>query len=503
MAHRPGIIFIAALLLALLVRWPYLTLAGLDLDEATSAHIARDAPAVIWTAAQEDIHPPLYYLLLHPFTQLDVGDPLTKEWPYRLLSLLAGLGIAGCLWGMGTLLERPAAQRWSLWWFALSPFAVLYTTYARSFALVTLFAALAAWSALRWWHDASAKQPVPWWIPLSFAVAIGAGCWTFYFALPYALALLAVGAWWLKGDVRQLRLWLLSGSAGLAAFLPWVPVVLRQRGMLDAGDQAVRPDQLPFADLALQLGRNLAQIPNNLLTFQWPVPDLLAVALWLAALWLIVRDLRAPEGGSAQPLRRALASVFVLALVLILVLFLPRNIWLQERYTFLLLPIGWLLLEAALDHLRLLARTIVLSAMVLLSGMALGFTLPLVQEDFRGAAALLAEQAEPGEPVIVVAGFCTIPLEHYWPGGAAHCLPYNSFDRANADQLRQLSGRLDALVRVSGIRQVWLVISHDQRGRASRGGATLRELLTHHLGEPTLQRFHAVEVYRYGVGTER
>ncbi|HYE76731.1 MAG TPA: hypothetical protein VEI97_01985, partial [bacterium] len=55
----------------LLLRLPLLALNGLDLDEATSTTVAAQNPlAIIRTSATNDIHPPLFYLLLWPFRQM-------------------------------------------------------------------------------------------------------------------------------------------------------------------------------------------------------------------------------------------------------------------------------------------------------------------------------------------------------------------------------------------------------------------------------------------------
>ena len=127
-------------------------------DEVLSVNIARLPLGRITTALRHDGAPPLYYLLLHAWMRV-FG---TGTASVRALSGLAGTLTLIPMWFIGRRLDlrrvrlglapadAPAVVAWSaLLLFALSPFAIRYSTEARMYALVMLFVALGYLAVVR------------------------------------------------------------------------------------------------------------------------------------------------------------------------------------------------------------------------------------------------------------------------------------------------------------------------------------------------------------------
>ena len=126
------------LLLALGLRLYRLDAQSLWNDEGTSVALAqRDLPTITRNAAG-DIHPPLYYYLLHFWIRL-AGQ---GEFAVRSLSVLAGVALVGGAYLLGRrLFGLPTAILAALI-SALSPFQVYYSQEARMYVFVSLFGLL-------------------------------------------------------------------------------------------------------------------------------------------------------------------------------------------------------------------------------------------------------------------------------------------------------------------------------------------------------------------------
>jgi len=129
---------LAIILLALGLRLYRLDAQSLWNDEGTSVALAqRDLPTITRNAAG-DIHPPLYYYLLHVWVRL-VGP---SEFAVRSLSALAGVALVGGTYLLGRRLFDPPTALIAALVSALSPFQVYYSQEARMYIFVSLFGLL-------------------------------------------------------------------------------------------------------------------------------------------------------------------------------------------------------------------------------------------------------------------------------------------------------------------------------------------------------------------------
>lgn len=264
----------AALCLHRLGRWPQWV------DEAFTWMVIRRNFDGIVLGAAKDRHPPLYYLLASPFTEL--GD---TDFVLRLPSAIAAIGaVAVLVWAAFRHLEEEEA------WVAatvaaLSPFVVLFAHTARMYALLALFGAVMTMAALQIARGRGVGLA-------AVALAIGAAgaIWTHYAALAGigGAAMGAVIGALLDRDApmraRLTRAAVASVAVGvaLASFLPW----------------AQGPLQEQLATKDAPAARTLSVLKYLFWNFDGRVPTLSWVVLALQALGVgVAAWRRGPVGG--------------------------------------------------------------------------------------------------------------------------------------------------------------------------------------------------------------
>ncbi len=213
------------------LRLQALTLQDIWWDEARNIDVALRPFLQVAVAPELDIHPPVYFWLLHGWARLldlQMGmAPDLLAFGTRLLSVMAGvIGIAllarlaQAIDGASAGLVAGLLAAWSPFWLAESQESRMYTV---AYAWL-LLAALAFWLADPSPARASAKRAV-------FVVASAAALLTHYNAV---FVLAAWYGWWLIAALRSatrpaaLRTWLLSGVATALLVLPVAPIALRQ-----------------------------------------------------------------------------------------------------------------------------------------------------------------------------------------------------------------------------------------------------------------------------------
>lgn len=140
---------------------------SLWLDEALSVVFSRPAlRPMLSTIVNQDLHPPLYYLILH-FWMRVVGQ---SEFAVRFPSVFEGLPVVAATYALGSaVLHRPADGGRSrvvgvlgAIFIAFSPFMVYYAQEARMYSLLATFGALsslALWKVLRAVSSAGTLPP--------------------------------------------------------------------------------------------------------------------------------------------------------------------------------------------------------------------------------------------------------------------------------------------------------------------------------------------------------
>jgi hypothetical protein len=446
------LILLSILLLATGLRFYRLDTQSFWNDEGNAARAAERSIPLILEAAEGDIHPPGYYLLLHFWRGL-VGE---SEFSLRALSALCSILTVALTYGLGRrLLGVPVGIGGALL-AALSPLAVYYSQEARMYALLGLLSTASTYLLL--FHVLRPTShvlrstshvlrptshvfcPTPYisgWIPLvGYVLTAAAGLYTHY-AFPFILMVhnLLFLTWWGTrggagaGDARMTRMesngtngvgaspvrgirairgvrdwrllagWAALQGAALLLFAPWLPIALRAvTGWPSAGGGYSVGGGLLDLFRALTVG-----ITMGATEARWGL--VVAGPLLLAGLW--------PERGKVGPVG-ALAAWLLLPITLILALDLYKPAYL--KFLLVVLPPFHLLLAHGTEQLSRLTSDVSRStfhASRLTLYAFLLFTAPLpslhnlyfdpayARDDYRQIAADIEAAARPGDGIIL------------------------------------------------------------------------------------------------------
>jgi mannosyltransferase len=199
-------------------------LDGLSLweDEIFTATRAPWPPAelIAWTAG--DVHPPLYYLLIHGLLALGKSDWLLR-WPSALFGVLS----LALVYRLGRELFGRTAAIAGMALLALSPFALRYDQEARMHALFMFLSLLSIFCLVK----AMRAGGRTWWA--AFALVTALNLYTIYFAfLVLGMEALWVGLTLVFLPRRRERIahyalrFTFYSLTALALYLPWWPSFL-------------------------------------------------------------------------------------------------------------------------------------------------------------------------------------------------------------------------------------------------------------------------------------
>ena len=465
----PRILTIVALIvlfgLALGARLYKLDYQSLWLDEAVSLDRAKHDVAFIWDESMSgrDQNPPLYFLALHYWHQYI--DPNEGEADIRLPSVIAGMIGVAALSALGWMMYGRSVGLIVGLIGALNPFLVWYSQEARSyafsfcFATLTLLCLLIAWkSQLRWWWVLA-------WI--GFLLFGLAGLYSHFFGV------FVVGFAPLLGLLVGWRRWwnwiALAATLGISGWL-YMPVVKTALSLSGSSVTWRRFVELPESARRLVSAfayrkLNIPEEPALYLIFC----GILALAiLWavVALFWKKPVDAGAQMHPSAASLFLVLYLVVPVIVVYILSLKLPLY---EERYFIVFAPAFYLLIAEAIAvtwrRIPIIGPILGISGLIFVTIVSL-ITIDLntwnpdyKKEDFRAMARYIAAQAAPGDAVVILAAYSSIPFDYYYHSqfqGQGEVIPYGS-DPTNPAQV------VESMTRIAQQHsRVWLVLSHDE-----------------------------------------
>lgn len=463
----------AVTLVGLVLRFTLIGAKSLWLDEAFSVWVAGLDPGRIWrTTLQIDVHPPLYYWLLHLWI-----DPFSGEIAVRSLSALLSAATVPVLYLVGREIGGRGLGLLVAGLQAVSPLHVWYAQQTRMYALISLTAALALLCAVRLLTGGrGVRATLLTWAGFVLATTATALVHNVGVLLPatFAVFVAAVGVGRFVADRRgrhdpdrtapldrlgevgrpgaDLRLWLGGLLAVAVLWLPWLPGFVAQTGRVD-GEFWIPPptSRDVLAHLRDQLS---AYAPGGLAV---PLVAGAAVLVGLAAWHLRHR----PE------LLGLLALLVVGPLVAELLVSLRRPIFSSRTLIWTSLPLT-VLVGIGLLQLRLRPLVAAATAALLAVNAVSLVTYYRAEglENWRSAAAYVADRARPGDVALFSAGWTELPFAYYYrsTGGEPidlHGLPVDAFDRGVLEPKMAPTDvpRLDQLV--EGRARVWLVLSHD------------------------------------------
>ncbi len=389
----PRLCLLGALLAGLVLRVLRLRFQPLWWDEGYSVWFAGHSLAEMVQLTSLDIHPPLYYALLHGWTGVFGMGPTAL----RLMSLSVGMLTLPLAYVLGRDLWGEREGCLAAWIVALAPFHVYYSQEVRMYGLVTLLGMAAALFAWRYFGGRDRPASLLW-----YAFAMAAALYTQYYAAFIWVALAAYGLLTLDGK-RRIQ-WAVAQAGVLLAYVPWLAYALprlipyvRGKVVLDA-DRPLGPG----AYLARHLAAFAVGHLDGPLHVLWP----LGLLPWFALLIFLRRKDRSAGFAAA-----VLGTSFLLGfLVNLKYPFAPVH---GERLLLLAAPYAWLLLARAIllvgrrERIGALALIFAVSA----AGLWAFYTVPRYpKDDYRPLVARIQEQAAPGDVI-----FCIYPWQvGYW-----------------------------------------------------------------------------------------
>jgi len=198
-------------------------------DEISAILMARGSIGHTIAAAANDVHPPLYFLLLK-VVRAAGGE---RAWALRLLSALFAAASFPFLWA--------AAKRFfgrsvgtAAWLLAASSFVIFASRFVRYYSLGLLETAAATYLLLRVLERPDDRR-----LWTAYGIVLALSLYTFYLsAIVIAAHWLVFLAAWRREPRRFIAPLLVAAGVGLA-FLPWAGVLGRQLSRVNAGQADV------------------------------------------------------------------------------------------------------------------------------------------------------------------------------------------------------------------------------------------------------------------------
>ena len=390
-------------------------------DEARNIDVASRPWTAIAGSPELDIHPPLYFYLLHAW----MGGLGRSEFAVRALSAFLGMLSAPLLFVLGRRVAGRTGARLALATGALAPFFLAEAQETRMYTAAFVWLLVAAYCLLRALDAATGDRR--WWI--GYSLVASASLLTHYSAI-FALApwqawiLLRAGAQAWRGQRRAAAAILLkaflAGVGMILLFLPQAPIALRQIPTYRNPTLTIPP----VTDYLLDCAREFIVGPALSLAEASPWLRGIAAGGVVGLALLILREQRPGEGrrrdAKARHARWGLAFLILWltgGLAVYYVTLLDRATF-HPRYISFVAPALYALIAAGLAgwwRARWplgLAATLALASVVVPAVRADQFDERFFREDTAGLAAWLQQEATPNDLILIDVPY---PLGVYYP----------------------------------------------------------------------------------------
>ncbi len=441
---RPHFALFGILFLGLFLRLYHLGSESFWLDEGYSISGAKQSLVDIFRTAPEDLHPPLYFFLLHGWFKL-FGD---AEFSARLLSTLFGLLSVFAIFKLGSLLFDEETGLIASLIMSVSVFHVYYSQELRSYTLMAFLAIASFYFFCAYLkQEGRSHRYLVWNIVLSFLLL-----YTHSFAvlvvltqnLCFLLNLLFGG----RTARTKVRPWVLSQFFLFISYLPWIISAIKTTAITRHNIWIPKPSLLTFAGAFYK--------------YAGSVPVLILFGLAVLFLVLYYRSYS-----------RSKFFYFLLVWLFITVgvpfavslIFTPVYVY---RYLIAGSVPAYLLVAFSIRSLRLRwLRWAMVIALVIFSLMGVYASYATIdKEQWREAASYVDAHAQKGDLVVFSAGYCQMIFDHYSKkeGLVKREFPklvYRTsllIDDNSREVTEQNVKELPKLT--EGYDRVWLVISH-------------------------------------------
>jgi mannosyltransferase len=371
------------------------------LDEAQSLWQTNHSYEALLGIIAEDVHVPLYHVLLRTW-RLVLGPDVETA---RLLSLLFLLAAVPVFY---LVARKVLSTRWALFAlvvFSCSPFLQWYGSEARMYSMLVFVTLVSQYFFL----TLVATDRAAAWVGYAAAAVVGVYVHYFFVFVLVAQGLFLLALWSRLPRRAFVRL---TGVAVLvaAAFLPWFLYFRASGSASGTRPNLPAPSSIDYANVYSQFLFGFQSDAINTAVLQtWPL-------LVLAALASVRVGAR---------LDRATGYLVAAAFVPVLLAFVVSHLvtpFFLTRYMIAALPAFLLLVITFVSSLtRPVARGLaaaLLTATVLGTGVQAANPETPVEEDYRTAAELAEDGARPQDLVVLSSPFTVYPFEYYYDGAA-------------------------------------------------------------------------------------
>jgi len=323
-----------------------LTSISLWHDEAFSALLVQQGFGEMIERIGQDVHPPLYYILLRPW-----ADTLgTSLFSLRFFSFVFGLlTVAGTYFLAREIFRKRSIALLSSLFVFFNAFQIQYNMEARMYTLGSFFVVASSLLLLKGLKT-KGRVSLLWW--LGYAATAAAGIYTHYYV---GFVLLSQGifalywiwqregfkiALWMRNT--NFRLLLFSSAFVLLSYLPWLPTFLRQVNQVQ---NAFWIPPMTIWSIPTTLFKMLTGFGIDPERFSLPLLAGGTLALVLGALFLLIIRY-------SQKSRWLLISALVIPFLASVLLSLRTSIYL-DRYFIFFLPFLLMGIAAAVLSIKI------------------------------------------------------------------------------------------------------------------------------------------------------
>jgi hypothetical protein len=415
------LLLIAVLLISLGLRLYRLADKNVWWDEGLAAWAARQSLPEIarWTAA--DVHPPLYFWMLH-FWRLASGD---SEFGLRFLSAIIGVLTVAGTYRLGREVGGLSVGVVTALLMSLSCFDVWWSQEMRMYALAALLAVFSFWTAIRFWDRGRLAHGA------LYVLFTAAGLYTLYL---YVSVLVVVNVAWLwvlwrsERRMRALARWGGAQGAVLVLFAPWLVYALGRIPTWSSASPVAAGVFLEIYWTVLTTG-----ISVDVETYRWltlPVLGIFLVGLG-ALFWRARHDWRAGRNVGMLLLGLLLPAgvVYLVSLPRQTFFYAPQ---LAPRYLLIFAPAFYVLCAwgvSALTRGRLWMVGVASAAIIVgvaWYGLGAYYTGRTMRDDYRSLATTLDAYQRPEDAVVLYTDKDWPVFAYYHPGrwwGVPHAQP--------------------------------------------------------------------------------
>jgi mannosyltransferase len=445
------------LLAAFAVRLYRLGVASLWYDETVSVYLAQQDFAELVRHTAGDIHPPLYYLLLHVWGRLAGWS----EFAMAFVSLCFGILLIALVYRVAREWFNVRVAWIAALLIAISPYNLWYSQEVRMYTLGAMLGLASVYFLVRLISrqlSVTSRQSIFSRDLIVYAIISALGLYTlYYFAFLLVFENLVTLVWLIRNSRSRLDLrfgnwklgfvtWVFSQLAILILYLPWLPIAIHQ-----AIDPPVPPWRSFIALPQVLLESFSALVVGQSIEPIVALPVLLIVGVIIVVAMLDDREqttddrqkttdnrLQTIDNRLQTTDRRlttdpsslttnhlSLTTVFLLGYTFIpLLIIYALSLWkplYHVRYVFLYSPAFYILLALGIARIASRVSRFTFYALLLLFFGACAFSIynfwfepKYAKDDLRGAVNYLAEHWRPGDAILINAGYTYTAFVYYY-----------------------------------------------------------------------------------------